>query len=163
MKKIILASTLILVIATALPAWADQAHHPESADQQTIEVTQDQTDSTIMKMEESRQKMEAAQSPTEQKALMHQHMQQMKDGMKMMGMMGGKGMMMGDMDSSKMSKSDQMPMMENMKSKGGMMGGKGMMMGGQDDNRMQMMEGKMKMMMEMMRGMMSQQEMMMEK
>lgn len=55
MKKIILASTLILVMATALPAWADQAHHPESVDQQTIEVTQDQTDSTIMKMKEARQ------------------------------------------------------------------------------------------------------------
>lgn len=126
MKKIILTTALVLSLATALPAWSNEAHHPESqtgSDTPTVEMTQDKTDSAIMKMEESRQKMEAAQSPTERKALMHehmQHMQHMKDGMKMMGMMG---------ESS--------------------------------GNHMKMMEDKMEMMMEMMRGMMSQHEMMM--
>ncbi len=175
MKKIILASTFVLAMAITLSAWADEAHHPDSSGQPATEMTQEKTDSSIVKMEESRQKMEATQSPTERKAMMQQHMQHMKDGMKMMTMMGGKSMM-SDMDTSKMPMAERMTLMEKkmkmmgkMKCQGGMMGGKGMMMGGmmgmgsKDGKRIKIMEGQMQMMMEMMRGMMSQQEMMMKK
>ena len=137
MKVIIIVSILLLAIATVLPVWgADQAHHPEADEQPLTAVSQDKMDFRIMAMKESRMKMEMAPNQKERSALMHEHMQQMKDGMKMMDMMGDKDMM-----------------------------GKNMMGGAQGDMKKMMMESKMQskmqMMMEMMRGMMSQQEMMM--
>ena len=41
-------------------------------------------------MDEMHQKMMAAKTPEEKKALMAEHMNTMQEGMKMMGMMGGK-------------------------------------------------------------------------
>jgi hypothetical protein len=128
MKKFILAATVVLAIAARIPVWADDTHHPESSTQPTIEMTQDNLQVATMGMKETRMKMETASTPNEQQALMHEHMQQMKQGMMMMDMTDGKGMMRD-----------------------------------QDSNPMTMMECKMEMMMEMMRGMMSQQEMMMKK
>ena len=137
MKVTIIVSILLLAIATVSPVWgADQAHHPEADGQPSAAVSQDKMDSRIMAMKESRMKMEMAPNQKERSALMLEHMQQMKDGMKMMDMMGDKDMM-----------------------------GKNMMGGAQGDMKKMMMESKMQrkmqMMMEMMRGMMSQQEMMM--
>jgi hypothetical protein len=124
--KTSIMTLLILVIVSALPVWAVEAHHPESSGQPAMKVTQDKIDSCIVMMEESRLKMADASSPKEQKAFMHEHMQQMQEGMKMMDMMSGKDMMKA-----------------------------------QDNPHVKMMEDKMQMMMEMMRGMMSQQEIMM--
>jgi hypothetical protein len=123
--------------------------------------------------------MQAATDPVEQKKLMHMHMQQMHEGMKMMGMMGGQSaakmsmgghemhnkpmtgqeMQMAPKDSHDMSKmgadgcmkmnEEKMAMMKKMMGSCDMMGD------------MAMMKKKMSMMTEMINGMMAQQEMMM--
>lgn len=121
MKKTIMTISLLLTLLLALPVWANQEHHQDTASSPTVQMD-------VKRMQEARKKMETTAGSAEQKQLMHQHMEHMKEGMSMMEMMGGK-------DSS------DMPMA----------------------GRMQMMENKMEMMEEMMKGLMSQQEMMMKK
>jgi hypothetical protein len=90
MKTIILISSLSLAIATTLSVWAHEAHQPESSGQPAIEITQDKIDSSIVTMEELRLKMTKAPSPTEQKALIQELLQNMKDSMKMLDRMENK-------------------------------------------------------------------------
>lgn len=116
MKATIFIFAVVFTMATTIPVWANKDHHP----------SQDKIDSSIMTMEGSRLKMVTTQSLSEQKVLMQEHMQHMKDSMKMMEMMGEK------------------------KAK-------------QYDHDIKMRGGQMEIMVEMMRGMISQQEMMMKK
>ncbi len=168
MKRMIQITFLLLVLAIAFPVLAVEEHHPDTADQPAVQAGMELVDTSIMKMQETRQKMEAAKGPAERQNLMHQHMQHMKEGMKMMDMMAGQGMMMegrpdmmADANMKDMPMADRMAMMDKMMGQGGMMSGQGMMMQkcmmGQ---RLQMMEKRMQMMQEMMKGMMTQQEMM---
>ncbi len=143
MKKMILTASLMSMLFFAGSALAVDEHHPEKKDASTAaqmktdQMEMGQMDAQTKKMEEMRTKIEMEKDPVARKALMQEQMQMMKDCMKMMGgqgMMGGKGMMGGEQ---------------------AMMGEKGM----STDDRMGMMEKKMKMMQEMMNGMMMQQEM----
>lgn len=178
MKKMIQITSLLLVLAVAFPVWAVEEHHPDTAGEPAAQTGIEQVDTSFKKMQETRQKMEAAKGPAERQKLMHQHMQHMKEGMKMMDMMAGQGMMMDDRagmmasgDMQNMPMADRMAMMEKkmsmmdrMMGQGGMMSGQGMMMQKcMMGNRLQMMEKRMQMMQEMMKGLMTQQEMMKKK
>jgi hypothetical protein len=85
-------------------------------------------DNKMKSMDEMHQKMMAAKTPEEKKALMAEHMKTMQEGMKTMGMMGGAGM--ADMQGKK-------PMPDNMGDHHQMM-----------EKRMAMMESMMQMMMD---------------
>lgn len=136
MKKTVSAALLSLILATTIPAYSAQEHHPADPNApaaSTAPATTDKADAGKMEMkmknmQEMKEKMMAAKTPEEMKHLMHQHMEEMKGEMKMMQEMGGK-------DMGKMS----------------------------PEKKMAMMEKKMGMMMEMMNNMMAQQEMMMKK
>lgn len=159
MKHFAQITLLLLFFSVALPACAVEEHHPGPADAAGIQPTQAapapsvqpetaKMDSAMMQMQDSRMKMQAAKDPAEKKRLMHMHMQQMQEGMKMMGAMG---MMAGqDMGKKPMAGHDmsKMPMGgQDMKKKP---------MGAQDmgkmpaNERMAMMEKKMAMMEQMM-------------
>ncbi|MHB8950492.1 MAG: hypothetical protein ACYC4S_15745 [Rhodoferax sp.] len=79
-------------------------------------------DSKMKAMDEMHQKMMAAKTPEEKKALMAEHMKTMREGMKTMGMMGGAGMadmqgnkpMSGDMGEHHQMMEKRMSMMESM-------------------------------------------------
>ena len=79
-------------------------------------------DSKMKAMDEMHQKMMAAKTPEERKALMAEHMKTMQEGMKTMGMMGGAGMapmqgkkpMAGNMDQHHQMMEKRMAMMEAM-------------------------------------------------
>jgi len=159
MKQFTLSTLLMLILAVALPACAVQKHHPGTADasaSQPTQATQNPSmpadtakmDAVMMQMRDTRMKMQAATDPVEKKRLMHMHMQQMQEGMKMigaMGMMAGQDMGRKPMAGHDMSK---MPMGgQDMKKKP---------VGAQDmskmpaNERMAMMEKKMAMMEQMM-------------
>lgn len=178
MRKIIFTMTLLLAFAMAGPSWAVQEHHPADGSQAATPMTQEQMGTSITKMQEAREKMDTAKTPSERQNLMHQHMEQMKEAMKTMNMMSGQVMMTGDQkgmmngaDTQNMPMGERMTrmekkmdMMENMMGQSGMMSGQGMMMQNcMMGNRLEMMEKRMQMMQEMMKGMMAQQEMMMKK
>jgi hypothetical protein len=135
MKKMILTASLISMLFFAGSALAVDEHHPEKKDapaaaqMKTDQMEMGQMDAQTKKMEEMRKRIETEKDPAARKALMQEQMQMMKDCMKMMD---GKDMMGGK----------------------AMMGDKGMPM----DDRMGTMEKKMKMMQEMMNGMMMHQE-----
>ena len=136
MKKMILTASLMSMLFFAGTALAVDEHHPEKKDataaaqMNTDQMQIGQMNAQTTKMEEMRKKIEMEKDPKAREALMQEQKQMMKSCMSMMGGMG----MMGEK---------------------GMMGDKGMPM----DERMGMMEGKMKMMQEMMNGMLQQQEM----
>ncbi|MBI5558052.1 MAG: hypothetical protein HY885_10465 [Deltaproteobacteria bacterium] len=178
MKKMIMIASLLSLLTIALPVCAEEAQQP--AGQPAPEAAQmnpEKMDAEVQKMQEMRNKLATEKDPAIRKELMHQHMRMMQDGMQMMDMMGGQGMMQGEkpgmmekQDPAGMPMADRMAMMEkkmammeNMMGGGmmmgqkGMMGGQGMMGGGM----MAMREKKMKMMQEIMKGLMTQQEMMM--
>ena len=78
-------------------------------------------DSKMKAMAEMHQKMMAAKTPEEKKALMAEHMKTMQEGMKMTGMMGGgmagmqgKKPMPGDMEQHHQMMEKRMAMMESM-------------------------------------------------
>lgn len=79
-------------------------------------------DSKMKAMDEMHQKMMAAKTPEEKKALMAGHMKTMQEGMKTMAMMGGAGMadmqarkpMPGDMGEHHQMMEKRMAMMESM-------------------------------------------------
>ena len=186
MKKMILTVSLLSLFTIALPALADEAHHPSGQPlaPEAAQMNPEKMDAEVRQMQEMRNKIANEKDPAARKELMGQHMRMMQDGMQMMSMMGGQGMMQGGQSGmmggkgmmqgeqpGKMEKQDtgsmpmadrmammekKMEMMENMMS-GGMMGQKGMMGGGM----MGMMEKRMGMMQEIMKGLMTQQEMMM--
>lgn len=173
MKKMILAAALLSGLSIVVPAMADEAHHPgQPGSPAPARKDGGELDTSLQQMRDLRKKIETAKDPATKKELMHQHMQMMRNGMEMMGMMGGKEMMPGEpagkmkkKDPDTMPLADHMEMMEKMRDQeGGMAGGQGMMgspSGQSMDDRLGMMEKKMMMMQEMMNGMMMQQEMMM--
>lgn len=126
MKTIILASTLVLTITTALAVWGEDVRRPESSTQSTIELFHYKVGESITTMKESRLQMAAEPNENQLKNLMLEHMQDMKDGMKMV-----------DLEE------------------------RGNSVGLQYDRRILLMKGQVEMMMELMRGLISQQEMMM--
>jgi hypothetical protein len=79
-------------------------------------------DSKMKAMDEMHQKMMAAKTPEEKKALMAEHMKTMQEGMKTMDMMGGTGMAdmqgkrpkPGNMDQHHQMMEKRMSMMESM-------------------------------------------------
>ena len=79
-------------------------------------------DSKMKAMDAMHQKMMAAKTPEEKKALMAEHMKTMREGTKTMGMMGGAGMadkqgkkpMSGDMAEHHQMMEKRMAMMESM-------------------------------------------------
>ncbi|MDW7772883.1 MAG: hypothetical protein SCH71_08340 [Desulfobulbaceae bacterium] len=167
MKKTVLAATLVSLSLFSLPAFGVEAHHPEEQGKQQIESQKDSGEITasMQQMKEIREKIETEKNQEMKNKLMHQHMQMMQEGMKMMAMMG-QGMMMGQQDTGPMPMEDRMAMMENkmammekMMQGGGMMGGTA----GNQEARMDMMEKEMTMMQEIMKGMLMQQQMMMNK
>jgi len=174
MKKTVLTVTLVSLSLFSLPAFGVEAHHPEEQGKQQIESQKNAGEITasMQQMKEIRDQIETEKNQEMKNKLMHQHMQMMQEGMKMMTMMGG-SMMMGQQDTGPMPMEDRMTMMENkmtmmekMMQGGGMMGGQGMMMGGTAGNQealMDMMEKEMTMMQEIMKGMLLQQQMMMNK
>ncbi len=188
--KVFQAALISLFLFTAMPIYAAQENQKATGDAAPVKMDQeiaaatmqenpDTLDSATMQMLETRMKMQAATDPAEQKNLMHMHMQQMHEGMKMMDMMGGQNgekmsmgghemqkkpmtgqaMKMAPKDGHDMSKmgadgcmkmnEEKMAMMKKMMGSCSMMGD------------MAMMKKKMSMMTEMMNGMMAQQEMMM--
>ena len=98
--SVFLASLLALPMAQAADEEDHAAHHP-GADQSQAAPAQDDK-AAGMKMEKMREKMkkmqeqmskiQSATDPKERQKLMEDHMQSMREGMKMMGAMGG-GMM----------------------------------------------------------------------
>lgn len=102
MKITILTASFLLLLAGALPVYAAQEHHPatdaptaQEAGKKAEPAAQTDTakmDSAMAEMQQTCKKMQEATSSTERETFMQQHMQQMKDGMKMMDMMGTSGM-----------------------------------------------------------------------
>jgi len=82
MKTIILASTLVLIMTTALPVWGEDEQRPESSTQPTIETFHHKVILSIERIKVSRLQMAAEPNENQQKNLMLEHMQNMKDGMK---------------------------------------------------------------------------------
>ncbi|MCJ7603158.1 MAG: hypothetical protein MUO63_16880, partial [Desulfobulbaceae bacterium] len=131
MKKTIQTAFLLLALVITLPVYAEVTHHPEN--QATPEMTQIDTgkiDTSVQQMQEMRKSIATEKDPAARNELMHQHMQMMQDGINMMTMMGGQGMMMGaqpcmmkEQDTSAMPMADRMTMMEK---KMAMMGQGGM-------------------------------------
>jgi len=137
----LLASAIAASLALTNPAWADDAHHPEKAQEAAAPAKPAatragaKTEPAVQKMQANLKTMKAqldriaaARTDAERRQAIAEHLQTMQDNMRLAQGMAG-GMMMG------------CPMME-----GGMMGG-GMMMGGGDmAERMQQMEKRMDMM-----------------
>jgi len=149
-----------MILAFALPACAVQQHHPAAANAAVVaepakdtaapvvEANMGKMDQAIQQMQQTRMKMQMATNPAEKKRLLHMHMQQMQDGMKMMGTMG----MMSGQQMGKMPMGGQgMGKMAKDNSGMGNMPMKSQDMSAMPANdRMQMMEKKMAMMEEMM-------------
>lgn len=106
----------VLATEQASPAPATSAATPASAEKMTA------MDSKMKAMDEMHQKMMAAKTPEEKKALMAEHMKSMQEGMKMMSMTGGAGMadmqgkkpMPGNMEKHHQMMEKRMAMMESM-------------------------------------------------
>ena len=99
MKQFAQSTFLFFILAAALPACAVQKHHPGPADAATgqptlaapspsVQADTAKMDAVMRQMRDTRMKMQAATDPAEKKRLMRMHMQQMQEGMKMMGAMG---------------------------------------------------------------------------
>jgi len=167
MKKMILATALISFAIFTSAVWAVDSHHPTDDTTQAIEhMTMDKTSPTATDLGKMREKIEHESDPAKRQDLMHQHMEMMREGMKMMSRMGGENQGMSHDGNEQMSMEkrmammeQKMAMMENMMSNmmGGMMG---MQHGNKEDNRMQIMEDRMDMLQEMVNGILMQQEMM---
>lgn len=126
MKKTILTASFLLLFATTLPGYAVEEHHPATDNKTTAQkiapkatpaaqADMKKMDSAMMEMQMMGKKMQEATSATEREALMQQHMQQMKDCMKMMEMMGKDDMMKGAKDGMMAKKMQMMmQMMEQM-------------------------------------------------
>ena len=118
MKQFAQTTLLFLIFVVALPACAAEEHHPGPADAATGQPTQAapvppvqadtaKMDAAMMQMQDTRMKMQAATDPAEKKRLMRMHMQQMQEGMKMMGtrgLMAGQDMAKKPMAGHDMSK-----------------------------------------------------------
>jgi hypothetical protein len=98
MKKKILAASILLISAMTFSAYAADEHHPAADAQPTVQKAAQspapaakkemgKMDMSMMDMQETGKKMMEATNPEEKEALMQKHMQQMKDGMKMMDSM----------------------------------------------------------------------------
>ena len=106
----------VLATEQASPAPATSAVTPASAEKMAA------MDGKMKAMDEMHQKMIAAKTPEEKKALMAAHMKTMQEGMKTMVMMGGAGMadmqvkkpMPGDMGDHHQMMEKRMAMMESM-------------------------------------------------
>lgn len=129
-------TVLTIALATAaVGAWAqtdaqvDAQHKQHQADVLATEqasaapaASAAAMDSKMKAMDEMHQKMMAAKTPEEKKALMAGHMKTMQEGMKTMSMMGGAGMadmqarkpMPGDMSEHHQMMEKRMAMMESM-------------------------------------------------
>jgi hypothetical protein len=154
MKRLTL-TTMAASIVFALPAFAEDAHHPENTPG-TKTVSVQPAAAPVAKMQANVKKMQAqldrvakAKTPEERQQAMAEHMKTMHE-----NMMAGKAMMMGEGMGCPMMK-------DGMMDKGGMG-----MMGGSPDGampanpaeRMQKMEKRMDMMQMMMEQMMRRQE-----
>lgn len=99
MKSIRTLTLSLALAATPWSAFADDAHHPEApATKQAPAKPGDQTakmDAHMRDMRDMHEKMMAAKTPEQRKALMDQHRKAMQDGM---AMMSGMSMMDGMMD-----------------------------------------------------------------
>lgn len=99
MKKTILSASFLLLFITTLLVYPAGAGTKETAQKETTaQADMMKLDSSMLEMQQTGKKMQAATSPTERETLMQQHMQQMKDCMQMMEMMGKDDMMKGDKD-----------------------------------------------------------------
>lgn len=139
-------TTIAAALAFTAPVFADDAHHPEKA--QETKAAPPKPGETVQKMQDNVKKMQGqleriakAKTDEERRKAIAEHMQTMQENMKMM-----RGMQAGTMGC---------PMMEGGMMGGGMMGGgMGMMGGGAGSdamsNRMNMMEKRMDMMQMMM-------------
>jgi hypothetical protein len=155
MNKITILAAVTSLSVAAMPLYADDAHHPEKAQQaapapkagapaaamaksaKPVAAPQvERTQETMRKLQDQMGKIRQASDPAERRKLLHEHMQTMQEGMKQMRAMGG--MMMG---------------MGNDGKQGGMMMGGGMM------QMHDMMEMRMEMMGMMMEQMMQREEM----
>ncbi|TKB23707.1 hypothetical protein FCL47_21180 [Desulfopila sp. IMCC35006] len=98
--KVFQAALISLFLLTAMPIYAAQENQKPAGDAAAVKMNQeiaaatmqenpDTMDSATMQMKDTRMKMQAATNPAERKSLMHTHMQQMHEGMKMMDMMSG--------------------------------------------------------------------------
>ncbi|MBU1603275.1 MAG: hypothetical protein KKA74_14780 [Gammaproteobacteria bacterium] len=128
-------------LATALPAVADDAHHPEQAAASQSAQTIKGMQANVRKMQTQLERIAKAKTDDERQKAMAEHMRTMQENMQMAsGMMGCP--MMGMMGQGGMGMMGQGGM--GMMGQGGMMGSGGPM-GGADD-RMQQMEKRMDMM-----------------
>ena len=106
----------VLATEQASAAPATSASMPASAEKMAA------MDNKMKAMDDMHQKMMAAKTPDEKKALMAEHMKSMQEGMKMMSMMGGAGMadmqgkkpMPGNMGQHHQMMEKRMAMMESM-------------------------------------------------
>lgn len=126
MNKTILVASFLLLFATTIISYAVEEHHPATDPKATAQkvapkatpaaqADMKKMDSSMMEMQMMGKKMQEATSPTEREAIMQQHMQQMKDCMKMMDMMGKDDMMKGAKDGMMAKKMQMMmQMMEQM-------------------------------------------------
>jgi hypothetical protein len=110
MKKTILSASFLLLFATTLLVYPAGAGTKETAQKKTTaQADMMKLDSSMMERQQTGEKMQEATTATEREMLMQQHMQQMKDFMKMMKMMGKGGMIKSDKDEM-MAKKIQMMM-----------------------------------------------------
>jgi hypothetical protein len=123
-------TALIAAAAFALPALAEDAHHPEAAVSAPktakagpanlpAKEAMRKMDQQMMEMQKMHQQMMEAKTPEERNALMADHMKAMQGGMAMMGGMGdGKDEMKGRMPSDPAARQQmmekRMDMMESM-------------------------------------------------
>lgn len=127
MKTSILASTLALTIITTLPVWgAEETWYLPLSVQSPVEIFQGKVDTSIITMKESRRQMIVEPNEDHKKDLILEHMEEMKNGLKMYEIESGRNSVVH-----------------------------------QYDRRIMLMRSQVDMMMELMRGLMSQHEMMM--
>lgn len=133
MKNITISVLALTLIFASLSAYADNSKHSHETEEMggAKQMQSESMGASVQQMKQMREHMMSSEDPVERKKIMREHMQMMHKGMDMMGMMGGSN---------------------------GAMGSNGQIKDGNMDGRMEMMERKMMMMQEMMRGMMTQLE-----
>lgn len=136
MMKAIL-STLAMSLAMSLPAFADDAHHPDQAGAVPIPESAVQTmRDNATRMQQQLEAMAASKDPAEQRKLLMEHMQTMRENMMLGQQAAAPGM--------------GCPMMGGAGPGMGMMGGPGMVSPKAMSNRLYQMEQRMDMMQMMM-------------
>ena len=146
MNKTTILATLTSLSVAAMPLYADDAHHPEKAQQAApaamakaakpvVAPQAMQMQETMRKLQNQMGNIRQTNDPAERRKLMQEHMRTMQEGMKQMRGMGGMMMGMGQQGGMMMD--------------GGMMQMQGMMqMHDMMGTRMEMMEMMMEQMMQ---------------